>query len=702
MENNGYTKRGSKLYWLFLTPALIVLLLFKWLPVVSTLFLSFVDWDILTPPKFLGLANYKNIILDTLFWKYLRNSLFLSTFTVLVSVPLSVFVTILLVEIGKGRKLFRKLLIIPLVSSLIGFGIIWRWMYNPDFGLINYLLSLIGIDGPEWLCSTVWAKPAIVLMRSWHFLGLGMLVCLAGLKGISEKTYEKIKARGLSFWGRTSHVYLPHLRGCILLFSLFLFAHSFYTFSAQYIMTGGGPAGATTNLGYYIYNNAFQWFRMGYACTISTVVIALMLILATLAIKVVGKSDMGLIPAEKRETFPAKIDSLKTVSRSKLVMALVILVLAVIAVIHILPFIWSFVTSLKESGKIFTCPPQFIPRPLSLKNYTDTWKTLSFLRFFRNSLLISSAITVLTVPIFFLAAYSTVVIKGRFHRLFTLAILLTLFIPLELLAVPVFTGVWLSRLIDTFSGLILPNLAWPFGFLLFVLFLERFPENRLSQARQSGWSEWQVLRRVILPGAKPVLFLGTAVVFLSSWRSFTWPLLCTNSMEKKVLSIGLASFQGVYTTEWALLMTASCITIFPVIILFLLIEAPIFSSVSLPNFLPPVKDRKRFAKKTALWVSVIVLALAFVLHPARLRDAGYREGLMIMNWKSYQRAIDHFRQETKKSPDSRMILQIGRCYEELGESTRAIETYRELIGNYPDSALADKARERVMDIEQMK
>jgi len=704
MDNAVYPRRKRQVwYWVFLVPALIAFLLFKWLPLLGSLLMSFLNWNLLTPAKFIGLANYKNILLlDPLFWKYLRNSLFLSTFTVLIAVPFSLFITILLVEIGRGKGLLRKLFLVPLVSSAVGLSLIWRWMYNPDFGLINYLLSLIGIKGPPWLASTAWAKPALILMNSWYFLGLGMLVYLAGLKGIGKETYEQMQSRGLSFWGRTYHVYLPHLKGCILLVSLFLFAAFFSQSSGQYIMTGGGPAGATTNLGYYIYSNTYQWFKMGYGSALSVIVIVFMVILAVLALKVISKSHLGLRLSEKREIFPSGVEKLKTVSRSKFAWGMVTFLLALVALSQALPLIWAFLTSLKEPGQVFAYPLQFIPRPLTLKNYAEAWSGVPFLRFFANSLFVSSVTTVAVVSISFLAAYSLAVIRGPFHRGFCLAILLTLFLPLSLLAMPLFAALRFAGLLDSYTALILPYLAWPFGFLIFLLFLERFPEDRLSQAREKGWNDGRILREIILPRSKPVLFLGAVVAFLSSWNSFFWPLVCTNSMEKKTLSIGLASFQGLHSSKWSLLMAGGCLAIFLLIILFLSIERYIFSPLSLPNFFPPLKERKRFIRKVGVSVTLILIALMVILHPSRLRDAKYKQGLMMMNRKQYQRAIDYFQKKVKESPDPRMIFQMGRGYEKLGDTAKAREAYRKIISNYPNSNLTQQAESRIKTLRLKK
>jgi multiple sugar transport system permease protein len=177
----------------------------------------------------------------------------------------------------------------PVISSIIAIAILWRWIYNPDFGLINGFMGKVGITGPNWLSDTFWAKPAIMIMSLWKGAGYSMLLYLAGLQGIAEDYYEASRIDGASKWQEFWYITFPLLAPVHFFLLIMGAIHGFQIFGEAYVMTGGGPAGSTTTIAYYIYNNAFQWFKMGYASAIAWVLFLMAFTVTMFQWKFIGK-----------------------------------------------------------------------------------------------------------------------------------------------------------------------------------------------------------------------------------------------------------------------------------------------------------------------------------------------------------------------------------------------------------------------------
>jgi len=276
--------------FLFITPNFLGFLLFTSLPVLASLVLAFVHWDILTPPKFAGLQNFINLLgchqeegrivaNDPLFWKYCGNTAFL-----MVAIPINMACSLALAlamnQKLKGIVIFRTIYFLPTIAAGVALCMLWRWIYNPDFGLLNTLLAKIHVKGPDWLSSTAWAKPALILMGIWTGMGgRNMILYLAALQGVPGQLYEAAAIDGATPWQKFWNITFPMISPT----TFFIFVMSVISgfqggFQAAYIMTGGGPAGATTTIQYYIYNNAFQWFKMGYAASIAWFLFIIVLI----------------------------------------------------------------------------------------------------------------------------------------------------------------------------------------------------------------------------------------------------------------------------------------------------------------------------------------------------------------------------------------------------------------------------------------
>ncbi|MFH0963981.1 MAG: sugar ABC transporter permease [Planctomycetota bacterium] len=254
----------------FILPNFVGFLLWTSLPVVASFVLAFFKWDLIKPPRFIGFQNFVELFHDRLFWKYLGNTLFYMM-SIPVSMLGSLFLATVLNQKLKGITLFRTLFYLPTVAGGIGMLILWKYIYNPDFGLLNQLLGAIGIDGPRWLQDKHWVKPALMLMGFWGGVGGGgMLLYLAALQNVDPGLYEAANIDGATAFQKFTLITIPMVSPTsFYIFIMSVIAGFQGGLEAIIIMTGGGPAGASATIGYYIYQNAFQWFNMGYAAALS-------------------------------------------------------------------------------------------------------------------------------------------------------------------------------------------------------------------------------------------------------------------------------------------------------------------------------------------------------------------------------------------------------------------------------------------------
>ncbi|MEX2535112.1 MAG: sugar ABC transporter permease [Trueperaceae bacterium] len=260
---------------LFLGPSLVGTLIFSLGPIVAAFGLSFTDWDLITPAEFVGFANFRRMFGDSEFWATLRHTItFLLGYVPLVLLA-GLGVAVLMNRQLPARSIFRAMYFLPVVTSWVAVALVWKWLFNPTFGLINTLLAFIGISGPSWLFDPNWAMPAVILTSVWKDTGFVMIILLAALQGIPREYEEAASIDGATAFQRLLHVKLPLLSPAIFFALSISLINSFQVFDQVYVMTQGGPAGATTVLVERIVANAFSYSRMGYASSMSMVLFVL-------------------------------------------------------------------------------------------------------------------------------------------------------------------------------------------------------------------------------------------------------------------------------------------------------------------------------------------------------------------------------------------------------------------------------------------
>lgn len=270
--------------YIFLAPAISAIFIFFFVPVIAAFIISFTDFDIYTLAdfstlRFVGMKNYLKLFDDPLFFTALKNTFYFVIMAGPLSISVSLAAALLLnSKLVKYKAIFRLSYFIPVVTTLVAVAIVWRFIYHPRFGIINYILSLIGIAPVDWLGEPSTAMPAIVLMSVWKNFGYNMIIFIAGLQNISEDLYEAASIEGANAWQKFKSITLPMLAPTTLFISIITIIGYFQLFAEPYIMTQGGPLNSTLSIVQFMYQEGFRWWNMGYSASIAFVLFFIIMI----------------------------------------------------------------------------------------------------------------------------------------------------------------------------------------------------------------------------------------------------------------------------------------------------------------------------------------------------------------------------------------------------------------------------------------
>ena len=277
--------------WWFSLPALLLIAVFLLLPVVAALLLSFTDFDLyaLADPanlRYIGLENYRTLLVTPLFWQALGNT---ALFVVL-GVPLSLLASLgaaLLVDsrLARFRPLFRTALFAPVVTTLVAVALIWRYLLHTRYGLLNYVLTHLGIPAIDWLGDPHWSMPSIVLLAVWKNFGYNMIILIAALQAIPEDLHDAARLEGAGAWARLRHITLPLLTPTLALVGILTVSGYFQLFAEPYVMTQGEPLQSTVSVLYFMFEQGFTWWKLGFASSVAFVLFALILLVTALQMR---------------------------------------------------------------------------------------------------------------------------------------------------------------------------------------------------------------------------------------------------------------------------------------------------------------------------------------------------------------------------------------------------------------------------------
>jgi multiple sugar transport system permease protein len=277
--------------FLFIAPAVILFAVFVLGPLVASFYWSFTEYNGIHAPRWIGLDNYRNIFHDPRFWKSIRNTVFYASGVIPVGVALSLLLALAVDQKIRFKRFFRTAYFIPAVTSVIAISVIWKWMFAGDkYGLINHFLMLMGFKPVDWLMSTAWTLPAIMIMSIWAGLGYNMILFLAGLQTIPTTVYEAADIDGAGELDKFWHITLPLLKPTMVFVVIMGFIVSFQVFEQIYIMTEsefgiGGVLDSALTVVAYLYDMGFRKFRMGYASALGYIIFAVVFAITIINIK---------------------------------------------------------------------------------------------------------------------------------------------------------------------------------------------------------------------------------------------------------------------------------------------------------------------------------------------------------------------------------------------------------------------------------
>jgi len=286
---------GHKLApYLFLLPSLFLLSVFVFYPIIYALYGSLFEWSVISPERaFVGIGNFRRVFDDIFYWQYLRQTLYYAVGGVVFGTISALLLALFVNSLGKLSIPMRTMYFLPVVTPVVAIAIVWQWIFQPQFGLLNYILSFFGIPPQDWIMSSSQVIPSLIIMGIWHGVGYSMVIFLAGLQSIPQEYYEAAMIDGASSFKRFQYITLPLLAPTFTFLLVTGTIGGLQVFSEPYILTGGGPGGASRVTGMYIYDNAFRYARMGLGCAQAFVLFGVVLVFSLLELYLLRRREVS-------------------------------------------------------------------------------------------------------------------------------------------------------------------------------------------------------------------------------------------------------------------------------------------------------------------------------------------------------------------------------------------------------------------------
>jgi ABC-type sugar transport system permease subunit len=572
--------------WLLILPSLIGLLLFYVVPAVRALGISATDWNLMSAPHAVGFDNYRALLHDDAFWRALE----LSACYVILNIPLQTVLGLLLATLMDRltqAMSIRAIVLLPFLLSNVLVALMWSWLLDPVLGWVNALLGAMGISGQPFLGSPVQALATIAAVNTWRHMGMISLLFLAGMQRIPRGLYEAATLDGAGEWQLFTQITLPLLRPVMLFVIVTSITGSFQVFDTVAVATSGGPADSTRVIVYYIYENAFKFYKMGYACALSMALLLIMGLYTAAQMRVfrADESDLAFLGADLSEP-DRHITPVRAAGRTSRGRFLAWCVLAVLIAITVTPLWIVLRTALTPAHDLYTSASAWLPSTLTLENFRRALGLVSseaaladggsggnfnLLRSLWNSVVFSGLVVVGQVVFSAMAAYAFARLRFRGRKVLFAAFLLSLMLPNVVLFIPNFILIKELGWLNTYAGMVAP-FCLVSAFSIFYLrqsFLS-IPCEIEDAARLDGASYWTILWRVVLPvSAAPI---AAVAIFsgINAWNEFFWPFIVANGDEMQVLTVALQAFkaqapQG--APDWTGLMAAASLAVLPILVL---------------------------------------------------------------------------------------------------------------------------------------
>lgn len=592
----------------FILPLVIIMAgLILW-PFINAIMISMTTRSFITrSDEYVGLANYARLLQDSDFGGAIRNTVLFTAASVAVKFVVGMGIALLLHSQIPLRGFLTGLMLLPWIVPEVVTALTWRSIYDPIFGGLNPILSSLGIiDRPvAWLAEPGLAMPSVILVNVWKGIPFYVILLLAGLKAIDSEQYDAAKVDGAGTVQRFRHVTLPGLRYVIIVTLLLSTINTFNSFGLVYLMTGGGPGGATRLFSILAYEKAIIGLRFGpgvaTAFSVAPIMAVFIFILARFmrpeqnnnqqesrmdqALGVVGRGlgmvlDAVFLPFEWLfqgintliKNFVPPAPSGASRPRQKWVgIALRLLMLLPVLIFVLFPFYWIFITSFKTDLQIQRFDSIFMPNPWTIEQYRKLLFDTSYLTWFRNTIIVATTSTAVSVSLAALAAYALARLKFTGAGMITTFLLISYLLPGSLLFIPLYKILTDIGIINTYAALILtyPTFLMPFATWVMLGYFRSIPVELEEAAMMDGTSRLGAFWRITLPLAAPALLSVTLFAFTNAWNEFLFAFVFITSENLKTLPVGLQLlvFGDIY--PWGQLMAASLLMAIPVMFVYI-------------------------------------------------------------------------------------------------------------------------------------
>lgn len=633
-----------------LAPALLLFTTFILLPAVLAVVIAFKRIDVtagVMGSPWVGVQNFHDLFANVIYKERIQrafaNTLLFTVCFVPANLLMSIVIASLINGLGtKGQSFYRAAFYLPTVTSAIVFGMIWKWLYDTNYGLLNYVLESVGFDRIPWTGHPDWSMWSVIIASIAMGPGGNILIYLAALGSVPTEQVESARVEGANVLQSWWFVTLPHLRPVTLYLLVLNTIGSFQVFELVFVLTSGGPAGSSTVIVYEIYDLAFRQGRYGPAGALSLILVFVVCLLAALQFKMFGGNAeeaskrtiltriaefigdtvgdfLGWVgraasrikfwperahnPEEHRKAWgdgngsdhhivTPTTDAWPPAGQSRMLRVLrampLHVALAPLALLFLTPMVWMFLSALTPDIYLQSVPPAVKPAHFSLENYQKLRETAPLmLRWFWNSAYLSLTVTLVQLCITALAGYvfARMVFPGR-SALFALLIG-SIMLPYQALVIPLFMvissgirGTFHVDLIDTHWAILLPAVISPVGIFLMRQYVQGLPRELEEAARIDGCGEFGVWRQVILPLCRPILGAWGILTFTGIWRSFFWPFVVLGTDQLFTLEVGLQTLQQQHGQSFGLVMAGATVSALPMILIFFIFQKQIVAGLT--------------------------------------------------------------------------------------------------------------------------
>lgn len=577
---------------LLILPSLVGFVIFFLLPSLNALQISFHDWNFLREPKFVGLENFQDLFAD----KRFRRSLRVTSYYMLLSVPAQmVFGLAVAVFLDRIKTRFgafiANIMILPWLIPPVAAGVLFVFMYLPEIGIVNHLISWLGFEKQSFFGSPNQVIPALASISVWQYTGYSALLFLVGLKSIPKELYHAAAIDGSSAWRTFWHITLPLLKPMTGFVFAVSFIAAFQVFDTIAVAqgtgpTGGGPAGASRVLIFYIYDKIFnRAFDMGTASSASVVLLTLLLLVTIIQLLWSRSSDLRDMT---EQTYPTTVPLTQgtIIWKRWLRATLIFIALCLLCFFILFPIYWAVRTAISDPASVYARSTSLLPFKPTLISFAAILglgnpEAAAYPLFLRNSIIVASVSTVASVFFSAMAAFAFARLRFPLKNILFTLYLTGLMVPAIVLLVPNYVLINQLGWIGTFQGIIAPSFFMtPFA----VYFLRQAFLNLNKSVEEAaildGSSLFGLYWRIALPLAQGTVLTLALITFITNWNQYLWPLFVGKNESVRMLTVELATL----SFNWSFMSAAVLLSMLPAVILFTLFGRKLIDAVEFSRF----------------------------------------------------------------------------------------------------------------------